>query len=186
MSNDSNPILGNNLDPNCPVIVDGVFARFCLDLQTAAKNAFAYAQQDPLDVHIGHMEFFKEQEFYKEVAHNGFELFIGPTQGKANAYDINGDFHCLGELIYNVPADQPVSLIPIMKMKALLYVAWSTYYQTRAKGGNRTPLTIEDGEIDYKSYVKPFILTTTFTFTQNFIISQASDPFLVPTLAQQS
>ena len=157
---------------------NGVIAQFCLDMQAALRTL---PNINPDKVFIGHKEFYLDQEFYKELQHDGFEFFIGPTSGEGDAWDMNGMFEALVEVFYTIPADKSSSLIPMMQKMAEINVAVSSMYQLWSKGGNRNARKLRWGGIHVRRHEKPeFVCNTEFTLSMPYVVDQASDPFLVP------
>ena len=170
--------------PPTPLV--GAFAQFMLDCQAAAQTVPSVVWYDeiivlkPTNVFIGHYEWLVEQEFYQRLPHEGFELFIGGSEGEADNYALTGDFKLPCELFYTIPSDIPSSLIPIEIMKSYLNVAWSSMFTQWVSGGNRNPLKTIWEKPHIRRHEKPFVVSTSFTLTQKFVPDQASDPFLMP------
>ena len=168
----------------------GVFAQFAQDIQTAlytipgvVNRGTNKAGQSIGDVFLGHWEFFAKQNFYKELAHQKFEFFIGSPKGNARLIPPNayyGDHVSVVEMLYCIPADEPFSLIPVMQMLAAVSVALSTAMQKWGAGANRQPTHFEFGEPEYKFHEKPTVVTTKFAVYGGFISDQAVLPILVP------
>lgn len=150
---------------------NSVFSQFCLDAEAAALTVMP----SPNRIFVGHYEFYSHQEFYQELHHVGFELFIGSPKGKASLVDFNGDYEAIGELLYTLPNDVPASLIPVMNMQASLVAAWATYGPWTA-GSNRSPVELSWDDIEYKFHEKPFVLTTKFVLHGRFLADQAATP----------
>ncbi len=155
----------------------GVFGQFVRDCRAAAQTVPLINQQK---VFIGHYEWLAQQEFYQELAHNGFELFIGAPIGSADNVKLEGEFTSEAELFFTIPADRPSNLMPMMAVISQLNVAWSTMFQRWCDGGNRNPLKISWGEIKIRTHEKPFVCSVTFKLSSAFIVDQASEPFLNP------
>ena len=153
----------------------GWFAQFVLDCAASAATVI-----DPKYVFVGHYEWLKDQEFYQKLPRTKWEIFIGSPTGQGETEKFSGVMHVIAELFYVLPADEPNSLVSLMQMQAALNKAWATNFLPWAKGGNRNPLQIEWGGIKIRRHEKPFVVSTEFKLSTNYIVDQASLPCLVP------
>ena len=168
----------------------GVFAQFCLDVQTALYTITGVTNRGTGpdgytlgDVFIGHWEFYAKQEFYQQLAHQQFEFFIGIPKGQgrfAPPGALDGQFVNVVEMLYCIPADKPFSLTPVMQMIAAVNVALATTILPWVQSGNRQPISIEWDDPAYKFHEKPTVVTTKFILRGAYTVHQASNPGLNP------
>lgn len=167
-----------------------VFSQFTSDLQTATQGVPGMVSSQVL---VGHIEFFRHEEFYKQVSDGGFYFIIGLPSGDGSFFNYNGEFSVTADLFYPVPADQTFNWQSVNDQIGALISGWSTFTQpgTSAwpKGQNRGPVRFKFDEPFIRYDVKPFgkfleqesfIASTQFTFTVPYITSQAANVFLNP------
>jgi hypothetical protein len=159
-------------------VPNSVFSQFLLDAKAAADDVTGLVAAQNI---IGHWEADDAaQEFWADVAKNGFYLFIEPPAGKADFVRLNSVFQVKVKMIYSFASDETTTFIPIMNMVAALIDAWKNFAPW-AEGKNRSPVSVDWEKPKMLFHEKPYIGITEFTLHGAFVIGQAADPCLVPT-----
>jgi hypothetical protein len=151
---------------------NSVFSQFMLDVKAAADAVPGLVAAQNI---VGHVEFHRHQEFYRDVAENGYYLLIGMPEGQADLVNYEGDFELPCELVYPIPSDESNSFIAAYDMIAKLVGAWATYGPW-TRGSNRSPVRVAWEKPEIKTHEKPFIVSTRFILRMNFIADQCAAP----------
>lgn len=184
-----------------------IFTQFSLDLQSATQGVPGFV---PAQCLIGQVEFLPEQEFYADVAKNGYYFIIGMPDGSGSYFNFEGEFEVTGELLYPVPADLSYNWTAPNAMIAAMIAGWAHWtepgtsgspdYQGGSqwtRGQNRSPVKFKFGKPEIRHYekqwscflaaavqadeaIQAFIVSTKFTFTMPFVTDQAANPYISP------
>lgn len=155
---------------------NSVFSQFMLDAKEAVTVVTGLL---PANVHIGHFEWSRHQDFFSYLPNVGYALYIGCPRGESDLVDFNGEFESEGELYYTIPADAPNTMVDVMNTVASIQVAWATYAPW-TQGKDRSPYKLTWEAPEYLTSQKPFVVRTGFKLFGRFIVDQAAAPGLVP------
>ena len=147
---------------------NGLFAQSLIDWKAAAVAVFA-AQSPALpasQVAIGRLEFQPDDNFYEDLAENGFYLVLEMPEGQVNTESMNGRFDVTAELFYPIPADVANDMSGPNNMIAALIQGWATNFDLWTQGGNRNPLEIKWEKPKPRFHEKPNIYSIKFVLSQ--------------------
>lgn len=177
-----------------------VFRQFCDDLQLATQGVPGIV---PSQVLVGQVEFFVGDNFYCDIAQNGYYFTIGIPMGNGSFWDFSGEFKVECFLFFPIPADRSWDWGPVNDIIGALIAGWAHYTQPGTSGtpnytggsewplgGNRAPVKFDFGKPKIRYHQKipseflgceqAFIVSTKFTFTLPYITDQAANPVIVP------
>lgn len=174
---------------------NSIFTQFQRDIQAATQ---AVPGIDADNVIIGEVEFLPKDQFYQNIADEGYHVVIGMPKGKADLLRFEGSFDLVVELFYPIPADRSYDFQGPNDMIAAIMAGWAHWTSDSAwsAGQNRSPLQIEWGKPELRVHEKPFgkfllngpddealpsfIVCTKFTLSYPFIVDQAANGFYEP------
>ena len=160
-------------------VADSVFVQFMADAAEAAVAAGIDAAQ----IVVGTWEQSPaKEEFYAEVAENGFYLWVEPPKGRQSHVPpdpIGGDFDLIVRLIGSVPADATPDWTTFLNTAAAFLDALANTYPWYA-GHNRAPVSVDMALPEVLRHEKPYIVVVKFTLAGRYIAGQAASPTFSP------
>lgn len=168
-----------------------VFTQFITDLQTNSQSVPGMLADQIL---TGSVEFQATENFYQDVADNGYYFIIEQPSGESDFFTFNSSFDITAFLFYPIPADQSYDWKPVNKQIGSLISGWARWTNPSqsiwVKGQNRSAVKMKWYKPEIRYSPKPcskflkceqaFIVSTKFEFTMPFIADQACNPFLNP------
>lgn len=165
-----------------------IYSQFCKDVQTSVQNIEGVI---PAQVQIGNIEFGLCEEFYREVATNGWYFFIGLPSAQGDFFRFEGQFEVECRLWFPVPADKSYNWDAPNGMMTNIIVALSHYGQPGNSqwvyGQNRSPVRFKHDKPKIRYYVKEcskflsceqaYAVSWDLTLTMPMITDQLTPPY---------